>query len=276
MRFRAAAGRLAFTALAVWAFWVLSSLDVELFGFATGQGLLKLVIWGLPCVLIARVVNLGLTNDPWRGYGLGAVATIPMLAAWLFSPALTRLDVIVGDAILGPLAEEILFRGFLFFGLRRLGISFWSAVTLSALAFGAAHLMNLQESMKWLSMSIVAAEWRTQFLQFAWSTSGAAGAISAAGAGVLFAWLTERTGSLWPAIGLHTAINFWWVMSHRSGALSQQMQTGWMIASALSTVAAVILIERHRKRQVAAASVSVASVACHGVGHEGLNEGLEF
>ena len=251
MGFRAMVGRLAFTALAVWAVWFLSSLDVDFFGYATGQGLLKLTIWAAPCLVIARFGNLGLTDDPWRGYLLGAIATMPMLAAWLLSPVPTRLDVIAGDAILGPLAEEILFRGFLFVGLRRLGMSFWSAVTLSAVTFGAAHLMNLQESMKWLTASITAAEWRGQFLEFAWSTSGAARAISAAGAGVLFAWMTERIGSLWPAIGLHTAINFWWMMSHRSGSLSQQMEAGWMIASALSTIAAIVLVERSRKQSAA-------------------------
>ncbi|HET9368782.1 MAG TPA: CPBP family intramembrane glutamic endopeptidase [Vicinamibacterales bacterium] len=234
MRVWAALGRLAFTALAVWAFWVLVDLDVDVFGFATGQGLLKLALWGMPCLFISGYLThhdgardpwleLGLTSDPWRGYLLGALATVPMFAAWLLSrQVLSPVDVIFGDAIVSPIAEELLFRGFLFVALRR-EFSFWGAAAVSSLAFGAAH------------------------------QGGLTAVLSATAAGMLFAWIVERSRSLWPAIGIHSAINFWWVMSHHGVASERRHieieDPAWAIASAFSTVAAILLVEWERRRQ---------------------------
>src|SRR5262249_55399983 len=137
---------------------------------------------------------------------------------------LSPFDLILGDGFLSPIAEELLFRGFLFLALRR-EFSFWGASIVSSLAFGAAHQVNL------------------------------AGALSAAAAGMLFAWVAERGRSLWPAVGLHTAINFWWVMSHHGIASERRSigidDTAWAIASALSTIAAIALVEWERRRILA-------------------------
>jgi membrane protease YdiL (CAAX protease family) len=78
-------------------------------------------------------------------------------------------------AVIGPISEEIFFRGFLFAGLRK-AYPFWVAAWISALIFAAMHLVP--------------------------------GAIvSLSFMGFLLAWLRERTGSLWPSIVLHMINN---------------------------------------------------------------------
>jgi membrane protease YdiL (CAAX protease family) len=88
-------------------------------------------------------------------------------------------DVLAADVLIGPFAEEVLFRGVLFLGLRRAGWSFVGAAVASALCFGVAHVI----------MPI--------------------GILATAAGGLLFAWVVDRWGSLWPAIGLHAGLNLW-------------------------------------------------------------------
>jgi len=78
-------------------------------------------------------------------------------------------------AVVAPIAEEVYFRGFIYAGLReRLGLG-W-AVVLSAALFALAHLVP----------SVVV----PIFVM-----------------GLVFALLYEWTGSLWPCVALHTAVN---------------------------------------------------------------------
>lgn len=79
--------------------------------------------------------------------------------------------------LVAPLAEEILFRGFLFAGLRR-SLNLPIAALLSSLVFGSAHL-----GLALWSMAAVAVM------------------------GAFFAYLYERTGSLWPSVVAHTLHN---------------------------------------------------------------------
>lgn len=77
--------------------------------------------------------------------------------------------------VLSPIAEELLFRGVLFAWLRR-HTGFWIAGVLSALVFAGAH--GIPDII--LPTAIL---------------------------GLLFAWIYERTGSLWPAMLAHVAHN---------------------------------------------------------------------
>jgi membrane protease YdiL (CAAX protease family) len=79
--------------------------------------------------------------------------------------------------IVAPLAEEILFRGFLFAGLRQ-RLNLPAAALLSSLVFGSAHL----------GLAV-------------WSIA------AVAVMGAFFAYLYERTGSLWPSVVAHTLHN---------------------------------------------------------------------
>lgn len=81
--------------------------------------------------------------------------------------------VLVG--VLSPIAEELVFRGVLFAWLRR-HVGFWAAGLFSALAFAGAHGIP----------DII---------------------LPTAVLGLLFAWIYERTGSLWPAMAAHVAHN---------------------------------------------------------------------
>lgn len=78
-------------------------------------------------------------------------------------------------AVLSPVAEELVFRGVLFTWLRR-HLGFWVAGIASALGFACAHGIP----------SII---------------------LPTAILGLLFAWIYERTGSLWPAVVAHVAHN---------------------------------------------------------------------
>jgi uncharacterized protein len=74
-----------------------------------------------------------------------------------------------------PVCEEIFFRGFLFPGLAR-AMPVWAAVIVSALIFGVAHA----DLNSFLPLALI---------------------------GVVLALLRWRTGSLWPGILFHAAIN---------------------------------------------------------------------
>jgi membrane protease YdiL (CAAX protease family) len=77
--------------------------------------------------------------------------------------------------VVAPIAEEVFFRGFVFAGLyRERGL--WPAVVLSSILFALVH--------------ITPTSWPPIFLL-----------------GVIFAVLYERTGSIWPAVAAHAAVN---------------------------------------------------------------------
>ena len=112
------------------------------------------VIFGQPLAHAARSVGLG------RPTPLGmAVAAIVCLALVLIVPLFSRIvharaTLLAGWWWLLPglfaqagIAEEVLFRGYLFGRLRR-GRSFWRAVWLSILPFAAVHLV-LFATMAW-------------------------------------------------------------------------------------------------------------------------------
>lgn len=91
-----------------------------------------------------------------------------------------RLALAVVVVTLGPITEELLFRGLLLSALLRRMRPF-AAVLVSALVFAAAHLPDLH----WL-----------------WY-----GVPNLALLGIAFAWLRLRSGSLWPAIIAHACNN---------------------------------------------------------------------
>ncbi len=76
-------------------------------------------------------------------------------------------------AVVGPIWEEVFFRGFLFSGLRQ-GMTFWPAAAISGLLFGLVHAPE--------GISIV---------------------IPLGILGAALAWVYERTGSIWPCIAIH-------------------------------------------------------------------------
>jgi uncharacterized protein len=94
--------------------------------------------------------------------------------------------VMVSVIVLAPLAEELLFRGVLFTGLRRM-VPVWAAIALSALGFALTHV-------EWLAIVVITP------------------------VGALFAWAYQRRGTLAVPIVAHATFNLINVILLRVGA----------------------------------------------------------
>lgn len=235
-RARSAAGAILFTYLTARAFWWASEQPWRALDDVWIEGLLKGLVWVIPSVLVLIAVRqlslheawreLGLESSAARGYGFGLLATLPMVLALPFGAAFS-IDpaVFVGTVLLGPFAEEVLFRGFLFKQL--LTRARWPlgwAIGVSAVVFALAHVRDLDHELigqlALLQVSDVQREFVRQSLGLE-STSAldflsrvGTAILVVAPAGALFAWVVHRFGSLWPAIGLHACLNLWWMVSH--------------------------------------------------------------
>ena len=119
------------------------------------------------------------------GVSLALLACLPLLAALTGVELLARENatwLAVGMLAQGGVAEEVLFRGFMYRHLRSTR-TFWRAATLSAVPFAAAHvplLCTLDVSVALLALAMA----------IAWSFP--------------LAWLFDRAGgSIWPGAILH-------------------------------------------------------------------------
>jgi|GEM_PF-4732568 len=116
---------------------------------------------------------VGIAADRWTHvphWALGAGGVL-QYGSWF-----TKWSWVGVIAVVGPVAEEILFRGVLFGGLRR-ELPFVLAAGLSALLFAAIHGNSLVLT------------------------------IEVFGSGFIWAWVYERTGSLWPNLLAHVLAN---------------------------------------------------------------------
>lgn len=209
---------LAFVYAATSLFWQLSNDPLVWRGPAWVGGLLKFALW-VPTTLaitmwryrssIADVFpRLGLGDVPLRGLAWTAAASLPMAAIAWSTPAL-RVDAgsLLAHAALGPVAEEVLYRGFLFQQLwRHARWPWWAAATGSALVFSLAHQKALDEM---LFMGVIYGDLP---VRLGWLMGPL---MTTVAAGWLLAWMTWRWRSLWPAIVAHGAMNFWWDLAPR-------------------------------------------------------------
>jgi CAAX protease family protein len=130
----------------------------------------------------------------WVGAGVGAIALSVLMVGirlgngfYFGSVALGTKGILYYGAmwaiafLIVGFAEEFLFRGYTLATLSD-GIGFWPAAIVLSGLFGAVHLHNLGEN--------------------------PTGALSAGLVGLLFCFSLRRTGSLWFAIGLHTAWDY--------------------------------------------------------------------
>jgi membrane protease YdiL (CAAX protease family) len=182
------------------------------------DALLKLGLWVLPPLVFLTAAGrqsiwrawreLGLDRRAAAGYGFGLLATLPMAAVLPLVPRLT-VDVpsLASTVVMGPFAEEVLFRGFLLaFLVRRAGWSLPAALVVTSFGFGLAHVPQSQFAMLFRYGSI--ASLQPIVVQTSLVASG----------GLLFGWIYYRCGSLWPAIGLHACINLWWELTSGQAA----------------------------------------------------------
>ncbi|SEU26116.1 CPBP family intramembrane glutamic endopeptidase [Stigmatella erecta] len=143
----------------------------------------------------AALLELGLGPLTGRALGFCAVAVLPMVltygAAAGFQVHLGWTD-IVTQAVTVPLAEEVLYRGYVLGQLqRRAGWSFWGAALVGLAPFALGHLY--------------------QSVRAGHGLWGVAGVLAITGLGHLFfSWLLERWGDLWVPIGMHALMNLSW------------------------------------------------------------------
>jgi membrane protease YdiL (CAAX protease family) len=194
-------------------FWWITSAPWLLNTPGWTEGAIKTALWVPPSIVLVMVLRrvswrealaeLGLTTLAWPGVRLAIAATVPMVAIATTSFGFRfHLDSQLSVVLLGPFAEEVLYRGFLFQQLwRRARWPMWAAALGSALVFAIAHHKDLDEL---LALGVLKNDLTTPLLVI-----GPPILATIAG-GCLFAWLTWRWQSLWPAIALHAAINFWW------------------------------------------------------------------
>lgn len=96
-----------------------------------------------------------------------------------------QVTLVAAAVVLGPVTEELMYRGVLLRSLESRGKVF--AMVVSSAVFAAVHLTGLDTSQLWLSAAV--------FLPPLFIL------------GLVLAWLTQRTGRLGPAIFLHSGWN---------------------------------------------------------------------
>lgn len=238
---------LAVTYLAVRAFWFVSGLGGRAMDAMTAEAFVKLSLWVPACLLGLSLTRGGLRRSFWSDLGLGegalqglvfgVAATLPMVMAvvWLPKKPLDP-DLVAGSALIGPFAEEALFRGFLFRQLiRRAGWSVPAALVASSLFFGLAHVRNID-------MGVLV------LFSGAWLPLAVSYGLPYAAGGAVFGWIAHRWNSLWPAIALHGFINFWWDLTQGEHARLDFRLDALSAAQALSVALAVWFTIRRTRR----------------------------
>jgi uncharacterized protein len=177
------------------------------------------------------IAELGLRASPVRGVVFGFLASIPLLVVFALtlgpSPHFAA-PAALQTAVLTPVTEEVLFRGYVFLQLyRRAGWSFPLAVIATAVMFGLAHLGALAGKASALQVL------------------GEVGMLAAGGA--FFAWLLVRWhDNLWVPIALHGFMNLWCeVFGCDEHPGNWQTNAGRVVTVAV----ALILTEMWRRRQ---------------------------
>jgi len=251
-------------------FWMLSNAAGRSFDVVTIEAGVKLLLWGGICVGATMAMHrataagalgaLGLYGFPSRGVLAAIAATTPMAIVALMAFRGVDPDSFLGNTVVGPLAEEMLFRGFLF-GLL-VTVAGWrlsTAVATSAFVFGLAHVRDTD-------MVLATFTRGGHVLDYGVATSGndvlwiGAGsdvwwqflsarvpelllvAVPLACGGAVLAWITWRWGSLWPAVALHGSMNLWW-------DVAQSSQSGlFPVAQVLTMFLVVVLTALATKR----------------------------
>jgi membrane protease YdiL (CAAX protease family) len=176
---------------------------------------------------VAAFRELGLTPFSVRACFVSVFA-VTVMAAMLWvggrAPQMPDLGSLVASGIAGTFAEEVAFRGFLFRQFRRwVGFPFWVAAILSSALFGVAHYGQGHT----LAGSL------------------AATAVTFLG-GVLFCWLTERSGDLWAAIVLHAGLNLVWTIFQLGDNAVGNLPANAARLTAVGTVIVITLARRRR------------------------------
>lgn len=154
--------------------WILKNGLAEVFGLCRFRGTGKSFLWFLPLILMSCI---NLKN------GLAILAPLPVAILMAVNLAL------------GGYVEEVIFRGFLFRAMAKDNLR--SAIIVSAVTFGAGHIVNLANTADTLSV----------LLQVCYAIV----------IGFLYTIIVWKGGSLWPCILSHMFVNATSVFSPENG-----------------------------------------------------------
>lgn len=144
--------------------WIVRNELTEKYGLCAFQGNAKAFLWFFPLILMS-CTNLKNGTD-------------------LSAPVLVSLLMAVNLAV-GGYVEEIIFRGFLFRAMAKDNLR--TAIIVSAVTFGAGHIVNLANTADTLGV----------LLQVCYAIT----------IGFLYTLIVWKGGSLWPCIASHMFVN---------------------------------------------------------------------
>lgn len=179
--------------------------------------------------VIARTADeLGLRTRLMPALIFACIAVLPMFAVGMIAggrPVLMQSLFVA--AILAPLAEELLYRGWAFGRLvRRGGMGFWSAAFFTGVVFGMMHIPL------------------ANYLKLSFTTNDLFTLLITGAGGVFFAWLFKRWNwNLWVPILLHAGMNMVWDIFRTSGVGGWEANLGRGL-----TIAAAVVLTLNRDR----------------------------
>lgn len=181
--------------------WIVRNDLAEKFGLCCFKGDIKAFLWFIPMILMSCINLLN---------GLS-----------LTTPLAVTLLMMANMAIAGYV-EEIIFRGFLFRAMAKENLK--SAVIVSAVTFGAGHIVNLTNTADTMSV----------LLQVCYAIA----------VGFLYTIVAYKGGSLWPCIVSHVFVNGSSVFALEQGPFTEFASAllGWATPSASQICSAVMII----------------------------------
>lgn len=181
--------------------WIVRHGLTEKFGLCRFRGDLKAFLWFVPLIIMSGInLKNGLT---------------------LTAPLAVTLLMMVNKAAAGYV-EEIIFRGFLFRSMAKDDLK--SAIVVSAVTFGAGHIVNLANTADTLGV----------ILQVCYAVV----------IGFLYTIIVYRGGSLWPCVASHMFVNGSSVFAREEGLFTELVATvfGQAEAELVQICSAVLII----------------------------------
>ena len=183
--------------------WILKNGLTKKFGLRCFKGDIKGYLWFIPLILMS-CINLR------NGLGLNAPVALSVLMA---------VNLAVGGYV-----EEVIFRGFLFGAMEKDNLK--SAIIVSAVTFGAGHIVNLANTADTLSV----------LLQVCYAIT----------IGFLYTVIVYKGGSLWPCVVSHIFVNGSSVFARKQGPFSSLVRRifgqGTLPAEEICSAGLIILI----------------------------------